>query len=914
MARQIFVSYSKKDANFAFKLVEGIEAEDHRVWIDREIGGGQQWRQTIEQSVKDSSEMIVIISKNSVASRWVQHESSMAYALDKKLVPVVIDEESLANLNFAWIDEIQYIDFTKYSYDHALALLLKSLAPPNPLQDMLDQQLVAYRQTGDLMGEALLSLVEEGRNTLIISEDAESLIADSERTVQFRRQLYRGGIGVVVVLAILALFFFGASIQSGRQAANSQATNLAVQTQIAQAKTEQAVAELEAKVAAGEAVEQIATSVAEINAAETEISVAQTQMANLSEQQEISEQKAAEAEQKFLEAELALQEIFDDTGLVFVENGPGDLYWDGNVLWVVNREGNSIQAIETGSGQLGAKLNVGVQPMSIVSDATYVWVADQFDDTVTQINPLTREITKIPTGDGPRDLFFDGAHLWVANEYADTVEKIDPETGTVVFSVDVDAGPVSMAFDGEKLWVASYEGNSIQSISLEDGVVSRSIPVSTGPSDVIWDGESLWVANRAADRVEQVNPVSRRVLQSIDVADGPTSLVFDGTNLWVANRGADAVQMINPVLGQVISTYDVGDFPQAVAWDGKNLWVANFDDDNVQLLDRAAGAVVVAIPVGENPRELALVGGNLWVASQNDKLVEQIDLDTNDVVASIQLEGRPTGLAFDGESLWVADFTNDRIVKIVDFKGTTPEFLETSIATAEPEESEENAEADEEGEKENDPVSTVIDVATGNGPIDMLWANSSLWVANLFDDTLVEINPQTLEIIQTIPVDNGPSRLYYADDSLWVTHRTAGTIHRYDPLSGELLLEIDITGGQPVDVLLRDGVLWVALENLDLVKGFAIDTGEEVASIAVDEDPVSLAAYQNSLWVINQDSDSLLKIDFESLSIVQRVPLGDGPSQIIADDLGRMWITLARGNAVQLVDGTFLDLLINESE
>lgn len=41
MARQIFISYSKKDAPFALKLADELEKKGLNVWVDREIGGGQ---------------------------------------------------------------------------------------------------------------------------------------------------------------------------------------------------------------------------------------------------------------------------------------------------------------------------------------------------------------------------------------------------------------------------------------------------------------------------------------------------------------------------------------------------------------------------------------------------------------------------------------------------------------------------------------------------------------------------------------------------------------------------------------------------------------------------------------------------------------------------------------------------------
>ena len=58
----IFISYSKKDSELVTKLAEDLRERNFKVWFDTEIGGGEHWRNTIEDKLKASEEVIVVLS------------------------------------------------------------------------------------------------------------------------------------------------------------------------------------------------------------------------------------------------------------------------------------------------------------------------------------------------------------------------------------------------------------------------------------------------------------------------------------------------------------------------------------------------------------------------------------------------------------------------------------------------------------------------------------------------------------------------------------------------------------------------------------------------------------------------------------------------------------------------------------
>jgi GAF domain-containing protein len=183
MTSQIFISYSKKDKDFAWKLADDLADAGHKVWIDRSLQVGEDWKESIIKNLEEADEVIVILSSSAISSKWVQHEGSIAYGLKKKMYPVLI--ESLPALELPlWMNEFQYHSIINVEYESAFGTLHAALTPPNPIQDLLDQQVNAYHRTGDLMSKGLLELIKENRGTLTISQEAEKLIQDSHEKRQ----------------------------------------------------------------------------------------------------------------------------------------------------------------------------------------------------------------------------------------------------------------------------------------------------------------------------------------------------------------------------------------------------------------------------------------------------------------------------------------------------------------------------------------------------------------------------------------------------------------------------------------------------------------------------------------------------------------------------------------------------------
>lgn len=121
----VFLSYSRKDEQFARQLAGALSNRGFDVWIDVEdIPAGMKWSSAIQQGLDSADAMVVIISPDSMASSNVEDE--WQYFLDqrKPVIPALLRE---AKMHFQ-LSRVQYVDFLRRSFDPAFDELVAELA------------------------------------------------------------------------------------------------------------------------------------------------------------------------------------------------------------------------------------------------------------------------------------------------------------------------------------------------------------------------------------------------------------------------------------------------------------------------------------------------------------------------------------------------------------------------------------------------------------------------------------------------------------------------------------------------------------------------------------------------------------------------------------------------------------------
>jgi hypothetical protein len=125
----IFISYSHENTEFVDKFAANLVLKKAHVWLDRwELKVGDSIIQRVESALSESSALIVILSKASVASEWCKKEitSGLIRELSEKKVivmPVLIEDCEIP----LFIRDKKYADF-RSNFDSGLNDVLDGIA------------------------------------------------------------------------------------------------------------------------------------------------------------------------------------------------------------------------------------------------------------------------------------------------------------------------------------------------------------------------------------------------------------------------------------------------------------------------------------------------------------------------------------------------------------------------------------------------------------------------------------------------------------------------------------------------------------------------------------------------------------------------------------------------------------------
>ena len=87
----IFISYSRKDIDFAQKIVTALADNNLDTWVDwKSIPKGEDWEQEIYRGIEEADAFLFLISPDSVASEMCNKEIAHAVKNGKRILPIVV--------------------------------------------------------------------------------------------------------------------------------------------------------------------------------------------------------------------------------------------------------------------------------------------------------------------------------------------------------------------------------------------------------------------------------------------------------------------------------------------------------------------------------------------------------------------------------------------------------------------------------------------------------------------------------------------------------------------------------------------------------------------------------------------------------------------------------------------------------
>ncbi|MGC9994147.1 MAG: toll/interleukin-1 receptor domain-containing protein [Terriglobia bacterium] len=136
-----FISYSSKDEDFAKRLHADLQAQNVRCWFAPEdLKIGDKFRTRIDEAIRFHDKLLLVLSKKSVSSAWVEKEVETAFEKEQRqggkpvLFPIRLDD-AVMKTDQAWAADVRRTrhigDFTHWkdhnAYQQAFQRLLRDL-------------------------------------------------------------------------------------------------------------------------------------------------------------------------------------------------------------------------------------------------------------------------------------------------------------------------------------------------------------------------------------------------------------------------------------------------------------------------------------------------------------------------------------------------------------------------------------------------------------------------------------------------------------------------------------------------------------------------------------------------------------------------------------------------------------------
>lgn len=255
-AVDVFVSYSRRNSDFARQLNDGLQIQGKTTWFDQEslAAGATDFEAEIYRGIESANHFLFIISPSAIASPYCASEVEYAAKLNKRIITVLHQPVNPNDLPPA-LACVQWIDFNQHNGDFNanFNILMRALdTDPEYLRahTRLLMRALEWDQKkrddsfllrGSDLNEAEAWLLEsEGKSPPPTSLQQE-YITDSRQTesarqaAEIKRQrlllrLQRVGMVVVVVFSLVSLKLWRSAQESSNQA--NQSKTMALKEQV----------------------------------------------------------------------------------------------------------------------------------------------------------------------------------------------------------------------------------------------------------------------------------------------------------------------------------------------------------------------------------------------------------------------------------------------------------------------------------------------------------------------------------------------------------------------------------------------------------------------------------------------------------------------------------------------------------
>ena len=214
----------------------------------------------------------------------------------------------------------------------------------------------------------------------------------------------------------------------------------------------------------------------------------------------------------------------------------------GDRVWVAHTLGRSVAGIDPRTNRVVESVQVASRATDVIYGEGSVWASLGAAHKVQRVDPVKRRaITPtIDTGLGPAGLAVGAGAVWVANQFDYTVSRIDPATNEVAATIKVGIQPTDLAMGEGALWVTRIDpatNKVVATIRLE-GINPTDIAVGLG---------AVWVVEAQTKTLARIDPEDNEQTDELALSDDvPLDIAVGYDAIWMPIAESEFLMRVNP--------------------------------------------------------------------------------------------------------------------------------------------------------------------------------------------------------------------------------------------------------------------------------------------------------------------------------------------------------------------------------
>lgn len=288
---------------------------------------------------------------------------------------------------------------------------------------------------------------------------------------------------------------------------------------------------------------------------------------------------------------------------------------------------SDIAVINPDTRKVVARVPVGSSPALIREGDGSVWVADQLDLTVTEIDLESRRVLRtVGLGFRPDHLVARDDAVWAFDREERVLARLGAQQTWDRFEHPDFAAVEGVAVDEDAVWLAG--GRRLIRVDPDSGEVVRSMAVPDHVDGLATAGGDVWALSSAEGTLIRIDPVTTEIRDRISVpgdrTSGPRrlSISADSDFIWVLDRDLATVVKVDPSFHDVVETYrlSAGRGTLSLAAGEGAAWISSAFDGTVTRIDgRTSEVTSIAVSAYSSPKGVTVAGGLVWVSVADDR-------------------------------------------------------------------------------------------------------------------------------------------------------------------------------------------------------------------------------------------------------------------------------------------------------